>query len=108
MRRFFSVRNSLLLIAGIGTALLLILGSRIWLDAWSQASDARRLQAANAIDSLLLTSAFHWASERTLLQAALFTPDPLQPWTRPAIEADRRTADGAFLGHVLSAWIAGV
>ena len=72
MRGFFSVRNSLLLIAGIGTALLLTLGGRIWLDAWSQASDARRLQASNAIDRLLLTSAFRWASERTLMQAALY------------------------------------
>ena len=97
MRRFFSVRNSLLLIAGIGTALLLTLGVGIWLDARSQAADAKRLQASNAIDSLLLTSAFHWASERTLLQAALYTPDPLQPWNGHAIEEDRRTADEAFL-----------
>jgi len=97
MGRFFSVRNSLLLIAGIGTALLLTLGSRIWLDAWSQASDATRLQVANSIDDLLLTSAFHWANERTLVQAALYAPEPIQPWNRQAIEADRRTADEAFL-----------
>ena len=97
MRGFFSVRNSLLLIAGIGTALLLTLGGRIWLDAWSQASDARRLQSSNAIDSLLLTSAFRWARERTLMQAALYTPDPLEPWNRHAIEEDRRTADDRHL-----------
>jgi CheY-like chemotaxis protein/signal transduction histidine kinase len=102
MRRVFSVRNSLLLIAGIGTVLLLTLGSRIWLDAWQQASDARRLQASNVLDSLFLTSSFHWASERTLLQAALYSPDPLQPWNRDSIDEDRRTADGAFLEAINS------
>ncbi len=97
MAGIFSVRNSLLLIAGIGTALLLALGGGIWHQAQRQTADASRLQTSNVIEGLLLKSAFHWASERTLTQAALFSPEPVQPWNQQAIKEHRRTADEAFM-----------
>ena len=96
MGGFFSVRNSLLIISGIGTILLLVLTAGFWLDANQQRRDAQLALKSNEIESHFLKSAIHWAAERGLTHAALFDPDPLQPWNQQTIKQHRRSADEAL------------
>ena len=96
MARLLTVRNSLILIAGVATILLVVLTGGTWIDANKQRVDAQRVQDSNRSTTLLLRAAFHWAFERALTQAALFSQQPVQSWSRQAIEEERRSADQAY------------
>jgi CheY-like chemotaxis protein/signal transduction histidine kinase len=96
MRGLLTVRNSLLLIACIATLLLLGLTGGFWIEANEQRRDAISVQESNKIQSLLLLAAFHWAAERTLTHAALFSVQPIQSWDHKVIEEHRRNADQAL------------
>ncbi|MEM7222578.1 MAG: response regulator [Pseudomonadota bacterium] len=101
MRDFFSVRNSLLLIGGVGTLLLIGLTVVFWFNAQADRDDSKRILAHAEIEDDLLLSAYSLALERSLAHAALNLADPVQPWNSQAIEQQRRTADEAFLAALL-------
>ena len=96
MQKFFTVRNSLLAIGGLGTALLVWLTVSYWLGAQAQRSEAKRLLQSTEIEDLLLASAYNWAVERSLTHAALNLPDPASDGDRQGIGQHRKLGDSAF------------
>ncbi len=96
MQRIFTVRNSLLAIGGLGTALLVWLTVSYWLGAQEQRSEAKRILQSTEIEDLLLASAYNWAVERSLTHAALNLPDPASDRDRQGIEQHRSLGDSAF------------
>ena len=101
MRGFFSVRNSLLLIGGVGTLLLVGLTVVFWFNAQADRDDSKRIIEHAQIEDQLILSAYSLALERSLAHAALNLADPVQPWNQQAIEQQRRTADEAFIAALL-------
>ena len=89
MRGFFSVRNSLLLIGGVGTLLLAGLTVVFWFNAQADRDDSKRIIEHAAIEDQLLLGAYSLALERSLAHAALNFPDPTRPSKRFASPAAR-------------------
>ena len=96
MRALFTVRNSLLAISGIGTALILWFAASFWLAANAQRVDAARVLWSTTIEDLLIESAVSRAAERTLVQAALNSGEPVSPERANAIETYRSEASARF------------
>ncbi|MFQ5660602.1 MAG: response regulator [Gammaproteobacteria bacterium] len=89
----FTVRNSLLAITGLGTALILWLMTSVWYDAYLQWTDAAAIRQNTRIEDDLLNTAHHWAGERGLVQAALNAPGAAAAPTRQAILNRRQEGD---------------
>ena len=66
-----TVRNSLLAISALATALILWLITSFWYDAYLQRTDAARILQNTSIEDDLIGAAHAWATERLLVQAAL-------------------------------------
>ena len=96
LRQFFTVRNSLLTIGGLGTGLLLWLILTFWVNAYNQRVDAGHLMRSNAIADALLSSAYDLAMERGLAYAALLSPDQANNAFRTEIAQVRRDSDERF------------
>ncbi len=93
----FTVRNSLLAITGVTTALLVWLAAGYWLGAQTQRTDAIRLLRRNEVEDLLLASADYWAVERGLAHLALNMLGPVPDADRRAIKVHRESANAAFI-----------
>ena len=77
MNRLFTVRNSLLTISAVGTAIILWLIISFWVDAYLQRTEAAAILATNGIEDRLLAAGRGWAAERVLTNVSLLAREPM-------------------------------
>ena len=86
----------MLAISGTGTVLLGWLTAAFWIDANIQRTDAERILRSTGTEDRFLESARNWATERSLVHAALKAPAALGNDARQIIGDHRRAADEAL------------
>ena len=77
-----SVRNSLLAISGLGTALIIWLISSFWYDAYLQWTDSSHILRTTRVEDDLIQAAHALAAERGLAHAAMSAPHPASALAR--------------------------
>jgi methyl-accepting chemotaxis protein len=91
-----SIRNSL---CGIVALLVLaIVGSNVSsaVDAWQAKRHAEALVMHNRVSDLLLTAAKEWAGERSIVSAALASPQPIDSGLKKTLAQHRAAGDKAY------------
>ena len=95
-RSVFSVRNSLLTIAGVLSLAVISFSSMAALQALDERSIQTQVLRANGVADLLLNSANNWAVERGVTNAALAGKAAISSAARATIDARRSAADASF------------
>ena len=93
MNRLFTVRNSLLTISAVGTAIILWLIISFWVDAYLQRTEAAAILAINRIEDRLLAAGRGWAAERVLTNVSLLAREPMAAHQGARLKVLRREAD---------------
>ncbi len=91
-----TIRNSLCGIVAI--LVLAIVGSNVdsAVEAWNAKGHAEEVVAHNRVSDLLLTAAREWAGERSIVSAALASPQPIDGAQKNTLAEHRTSGDKAY------------